>query len=202
MITMVTTAAGFHITRSTPFRPCGDSAADLPLPRSLLEGQYLGETAEPFAGRDHRWHHWRRRAAGGPAGGFARGPAARRYRPRPSFHKGLPRVLSLPFDRSARRDFVPLVGCGFAPHMTCRGDPSGEGARRIVGVSDGRTCDRSPQAAGCKARPGTAADSFHSPPPEKGRGPARAVPGLGTLIRGGLAGARVRACPPPGWTGP
>jgi hypothetical protein len=28
---MVIAAAGFHITRSTPFRPCGDSAADLPL---------------------------------------------------------------------------------------------------------------------------------------------------------------------------
>jgi hypothetical protein len=166
---MVTAAAGFHITLYSvpPMRRQRRRSAALRCSRGRSSWRTV-------PGRDHRAHSPGEliaasfvaalRPAVQPAG--SREDQQHTTIPAPTLvpQGGPPRVDRSPSDRSARRDFVPVVGCGFAPHISdtpreasakrCRGGPSS--------LSDERLCDRSPRVAGYKVRPGTAAHSLRS----------------------------------------
>jgi hypothetical protein len=140
---MITAAAGFHITLYSvpPMRLQRRPPGRTPLfPRSLLGGTAPWKPPSPFhpASSPPAMASALRAAAGGPQP--ANGPGEDQQHDDSGHDPRTTRACpsgssSAPSDRSARRGFFPMIGCGLAAYIsdTPRGGER-EGARRLVGV--------------------------------------------------------------------
>ena len=118
--------------------------------------------------------------------------------PRPPYHKRLSlRFIVHPSDhRSARRSFVPIIGCGLVVSLTRRGEASARVVRGGSSASSDRRPPR-PLAPGRRVRGRELERAAHSLPvhPDTGGDPAARDDRDWGTDRGGWSG-RVRGCPP------